>query len=136
MARPTTFDRAEGPASYVLEALEAPTAREVAEQVLRGAVNSQTDPADLAVTGGLAPGPDIGAVRHAVISERQATERAIRERFERAVAHGDLHSGSDPGELARYVVVLVRGMAVEAAAGASRDELERVAEWGLRAWPD
>jgi AcrR family transcriptional regulator len=131
---------AEGPAGYVLKALEEPTAREVAERILRGAADRQTDPANppgcMAVSGALACGPDSEAIRQALISERQATELAIRERLERALAEGDLYAGSDPAELARYVVVLVRGMAVEAAGGASRDELERVVEWGLRAWPD
>jgi AcrR family transcriptional regulator len=131
---------AEGPAGYVLEALNEPTAREVAEHILRGAADRQTDPANppgcLAVSGALASGSDSETIRRALVSARKATEQTVRERFERALAEGDLPSDSDPAQLARYVVVLVRGMAVEAAGGATREELERVVEWGLRAWPD
>jgi hypothetical protein len=33
------------------------------------------------------------------------------------------------------VMTVIRGMAVQAAGGASRDQLHRVAEIALRAWP-
>ena len=38
--------------------------------------------------------------------------------------------------LARYLSTFSEGMAVQAAGGASRKELERVADMALRAWPD
>ena len=63
---------------------------------------------------------------------RAAGEAAVRKRFERAVAEGDLPADADPADLARYVVTLMRGMAVQAAGGASREELRRVAELALR----
>ena len=37
--------------------------------------------------------------------------------------------------LDRYVATVIEGMAVQAASGASRKELEAVAETALRAWP-
>ena len=40
----------------------------------------------------------------------------------RLLAEGDLPADSDPGDLARYVVTLMHGMAFEAAGGASRGE--------------
>ena len=66
---------------------------------------------------------------------RVAAEAAIRRRFERALADGDLPAGTDPADLARYVVTVMRGIAVQAAGGASRAKLRRVAELVLRAWP-
>jgi hypothetical protein len=41
----------------------------------------------------------------------------------------------DPAALAQYVVVVIQGIAVQAASGASREALERAAETALRAWP-
>ena len=74
-------------------------------------------------------------VRRELIERRVAGENAIRERFARALAEGDLPAGTSPADLAGYVVTVMRGMAVQAAGGASRDELRRVAELALRAWP-
>ena len=59
----------------------------------------------------------------------------MRRRFARARADGDLPAGADPADLARFAVTVVRGMAVQAAGGASREELRRVAAMALRAWP-
>ena len=64
-----------------------------------------------------------------------ATEAAVRERFERAVAEGDLPADADPAALARYVMTVNQGMSVQAASGASRAELAEVAEIALKAWP-
>ena len=60
---------------------------------------------------------------------------ALAEPTARAVAEGDLPSEVDCADLARYVVTMIHGMAVQAAGGASREELLRVAELALRAWP-
>ena len=49
---------------------------------------------------------------------------------------GDLPADADPAALARYLATVIEGMAVQAAGGASRKELERVAETALRAFPD
>ena len=50
-------------------------------------------------------------------------------------SEGDLPKNADPAELAHYVITVVRGMAVQSAGGASRDQLHRVAQIALRAWP-
>jgi AcrR family transcriptional regulator len=130
---------AEGPASYVREALSEPTARAVAERLLRGAIELQTDPRNprgcLFVQGALACGEAADSVRRELVARRMAGECEVRQRFERAQAEGDLPGDTDPADLARYVVTVIRGMAVQAAGGASREELRRVAEMALRAWP-
>ncbi|WP_235029831.1 hypothetical protein [Nonomuraea solani] len=48
---------------------------------------------------------------------------------------GDLPPETDPGLLARYVTTLAFGIAVQAASGVCRDELQRMADAGLRNWP-
>lgn len=129
----------EGPAAYVYEALNEPTARAVVERLLRGAVDLLTDPRNppgcLMVQGALSCGEAADPIRQELASRRAAGMAAIRQRLERARADGDLPAHADPADLARYLATVIHGMAVQAAGGASRDELLRVAETALRAWP-
>ncbi|MFL5338584.1 MAG: TetR/AcrR family transcriptional regulator [Gemmataceae bacterium] len=129
----------QGPASFVRTALDETTARGVAEKLLGGAVDLVTDPRGprgcLLVQGALACGQEAESVRCELVARRLAGEAAIRERFERAKAEGDLPADADPADLARYVVTVTRGLAVQAAGGANRKELRRVADMALRAWP-
>jgi AcrR family transcriptional regulator len=129
----------EGPAAFVREALNEPTARAVAEQLLGGTIDLVTDRRNprgcLIVQGALACGETAESVRQEVAARRVAGEVAVRQRFERARADCDLPAEADAADLARYVVTVMRGMAVQAAGGASREDLRRVAELALRAWP-
>src|SRR5437764_1310331 len=130
---------AAGPASFVTEALDRPTARAVAERLLHGAIDLLNDPRHpggcLLVQAALACGEAAESVRRELIARRAAGDAAIRRRFERAAAEGDLPADADPADLARYVVTVMRGMAVQAAGGATGEELRRVAAMALRAWP-
>jgi AcrR family transcriptional regulator len=130
---------AEGPAAYVREALTEPTARAVAERLLGGVIDLVSDRRNprgcLLVQGALACGATAESVRRELVARRVAGEAAVRQRFERAIADGDLPADVDPADLARYVVTVIRGMAVQAAGGASGEELRRVAAMALRAWP-
>jgi AcrR family transcriptional regulator len=131
---------AEGPAAYLREALNEPTARAVAERLLSGTVELLTDRRNprgcLLVQGALACGEAAESVRQELASRRAAGEAGLRQRFERARADGDLPADAEPADLARYLVTMLRGMAVQAAGGASREELRRVADLALRAWPE
>jgi AcrR family transcriptional regulator len=130
---------AEGPAAYVREALTEPTARAVAERLLGGAVDLLSGPRGprgcLLVHGALACGAAAESVRRELAARRAAGEAAIRRRFERAWAESDLPADACPADLASYVVTVLRGMAVQAAGGASREELRRVVAMALRGWP-
>jgi AcrR family transcriptional regulator len=129
----------EGPASYVKESLSAPTARAVAERRLNGAVEVMTNPEHpwgcMAVQAAVACGETALSIRKELISARTRTQEALRRRFERAKAEGDLPADSDPAELASYISTLAQGISVQAASGVSRDELRRVVRMALRAWP-
>lgn len=130
---------AKGPASYVLKALEQPTARAVVENMLRAAANVVTDPRNpagcLMVQGALACNEAAGPIQKEVAARRAAGEGALRQRLKRAKAEGDLPRDSNPADLARYVATVAHGMSVQAAGGASRSQLRRVAQTVLRAWP-
>jgi AcrR family transcriptional regulator len=129
----------EGPSSYERKALAQATARDVAEGLLRGAADVQTDPSTpagcLATLGTTYCADDSSIVGKMLIASRLAGHAAIRARFERARAEGDLSADADPGALTHYIGAIVCGMAVLAASGTTRDELERVIELAMRAWP-
>jgi AcrR family transcriptional regulator len=129
----------EGPSSYERDALTQPTARAVAEGLLRGAADVQTDPATpagcLAVLGSTYCAEESSPIGKTLIAFRLAGHAAIRERFERARAEGDLPANADPKALTHYIGTVVCGMAVLAASGVTRKELERVIELTIRAWP-
>src|SRR5436305_11139259 len=117
---------AEGPAGYELEVLEQPTAREVAEAFLRGAADLQTRPGlprgCLGVLGALSNADDPPSSIGCVLSDaRRGGEAALRERFERARADGDLPADTDPKELAGYIRTIAYGMAVQATSGATHE---------------
>ena len=90
----------------------------------------------LTVRGALACRPQADAIRQELAARRAEGERLIRHRLERAKAEGDLPPEADPADLARYVATVYQGMSVQAAGGASRQALRRVAEIALRAWPN
>jgi AcrR family transcriptional regulator len=121
------------------EALKKKTARAVVESFLREAIEMQTHPGSppgcLTVHGALACGDESESIRKELTCRRDQAEAAIRERFKRAKKERDLPADCNPADLARYVATVMQGMAVQAAGGATRSELQRVVNTVLRAWP-
>jgi AcrR family transcriptional regulator len=136
----TVLDRYdEGTAEFLSKSLNLPTAREVVEGMLRGAANFHARPANppgcLMVHGALVGSDESDPLRRETRERRTRLREAIRKRLERAVAEGDLPEGADPEALARYVVAVMRGMAVEAASGAKERDLHQIVDLAMRAWP-
>lgn len=124
---------------FIPEALERPTAREVAAHILFRSADLQTRYPEhtgcLNINGALAGSEGAEPVRQALIEVRAAGEAQLRERFERAQAEGDLPPTANPKALAAFVMAVGHGMAVQAKAGFSRDMLEAVAQQALSTWP-
>jgi len=129
----------EGPAAYLGKALEEPTARATVDHLLNGVVGLLTDrrnpPGCLMVQGALACGKKGAVVRRHLAARRAAHEAALGKRFARAVAEGDLPATSDAAALAKYMMVVIHGMAVHAASGAGRKDLRQVAQTAMQTWP-
>lgn len=125
--------------AYIPEALQLPTAREVAEHIVYKAVDLNTRYPDrtgcLGINGALAGSDDAEPVRRALVEFRVAGQERLSERFERAKAEGDLPKTAQPEVLAAFVMTLTQGIAVQAKAGASRAMLDAVAEQALSTWP-
>ncbi|MFB6770825.1 TetR/AcrR family transcriptional regulator [Streptomyces sp. NPDC056337] len=129
----------EGPASYLARALKEPTAREVATAFLNGSVRTTTSPdcpnGCLGVQGSLAAGESGRAARDLLADWRNGGVDQLQDRFRRAVDEGDLPPGTDPALLARYLMTVANGIAVQAAGGATQEDLRQVADVALRGWP-
>ncbi|MDA9549911.1 MULTISPECIES: TetR/AcrR family transcriptional regulator [unclassified Bradyrhizobium] len=123
--------------TWMDEVVAAPTAREVAERMLMGIADKQTDPANppgcLLVQGGIACGTGSENVPFELAARRAQNEDQLRDRFVRAKAEGDLKESADPAALARYVSAVSVGMGVMASSGADREALRQVAEVAVQA---
>jgi AcrR family transcriptional regulator len=126
----------DGPGGYVQVALAKPTVREVVEHLLFEAVTDPNNPPGcLAVQGALTCGEAAESIKQELMARRARGEQDLRQRFERAIAEGDLPKDSDAADLARYLSAILQGMAVQAAGGTSRAQLRKIAEITLRSWP-
>ncbi|MBB4154357.1 AcrR family transcriptional regulator [Sphingomonas jinjuensis] len=125
--------------AYVREALAQPTARGVAEHLMRGAVKAQTSDCGpkgcLGVIGATACGAEAESIRAEVIKRRESSSAAIIDRFRQARDDGDLQPHVEPEALAQFLYTILQGLAVQAGAGATREELERVVDTSLAVFP-
>lgn len=124
---------------YMRAALAQPTARKVAEHILRGAVEAQTSTCDpkgcLGVISATACSAGGGSIREDVMKRRASSQAALLERFAQARREGDLPDHVEPEAIAQYLFAILQGMAVQAGAGATRAELDRVVDTSLMMWP-
>ena len=124
---------------YIGKALEQPTARGVAEAMLRGSVDNVMSCEEphgcLGVITSVACGAESQSIREEVVKRGAAGKLALAQRFERAKAEGDLPAHVDTEGLMRVLIALLQGISVQASQGASREELDRLIETGLSLWP-
>jgi AcrR family transcriptional regulator len=127
-----------GPQSFLAAALKKNTAREAVEAIFAGFLAMQRGRERargcLIVSGALACGEEGETVRGELARLRQATVAVLRVRFEEAVRDGDLPKGTDCSTLARYIATVLNGLSVQAASGATDEELQRVVALALQAW--
>ncbi len=125
--------------AYMSAALDAPTARGVAERLLRGALEMQLNAADpkgcLGVISSVTCGAEAESIKAEVIARRASSDAALKARFERAKAEGDLPDGVEPQALARYMVAVIQGLCVQAGSGASADDLRSLVDTAMTVWP-
>ena len=124
--------------AYVGKSLAEPTARKVAESMLRGAVDNMTGHGEphgcLGVIASVSCGAEAEGIRAEVLERGKVAKQALIDRLERAKAEGDLPSHVDAEALTNYMYAVVQGMSVQAGAGASREELQRTADTVLKMW--
>ncbi|HLZ81975.1 MAG TPA: TetR/AcrR family transcriptional regulator [Caulobacteraceae bacterium] len=124
---------------YVEDALRAPTARAVAERLLYGIADALTDPSCppgcLAINNSMPAAGTSDPVRLKLAEVRHELQLALKSRFAQAIEDGDLGKDADPDALARYILTVGWGMAIEAQSGATRAQLRANVAMALKAWP-
>lgn len=124
--------------AYIGEAIEALTARAVAENLLYGAVDVATGNecrGCMGVISSVACQSVEPSIRDDVNSRTESSKQAIIDRMQRAIEAGDFSSPTDPSAITRYLLAIMQGMSVQAQSGATRDELMQIAESALLTWP-
>lgn len=126
--------------AYIGQALEQPTARKVAEFMLRGAVENVTGGDGgphgcLRVTASVACRDGADSIRCEIMERTKAGKDSVVARFERAKAEGDLPAHVDAEGLTRVLIAYLQGISVQANMGEPREELERLVDTALALWP-
>ena len=120
--------------------LDEPDARTGVERMLLALVDIQTQPdlphGCLAVHGGLVGSAASAAIRDELRARQAALQTTVQNRLTRAQADGELPTSVDVADLARYFTIVGQGAAVQAAGGATREELRRVVSMAMQAWPE
>ncbi|WP_437486881.1 TetR/AcrR family transcriptional regulator [Sorangium sp. So ce1014] len=126
-------------ASLARALCEEPTARAAVARVLVEFASIASAPDHphgcLIVHGATNCTPDSAEVEAALRDRRAASEGVLRQRIERGIAEGELPADTDAAALAKFYGAVIQGMSAQARDGASREELERIAQAALLAWP-
>jgi AcrR family transcriptional regulator len=124
---------------YVGQALAEPSARRVAEVLLRGAVKNASSPEEphgcLGVITASSCGEEAQSVREEVLKRGQVIREAMIDRLERAKIENDLPADIDIEGLTSLLFAMLQGISVQAGGGATREQLDRLVEAGLALWP-
>lgn len=123
--------------AYIGNALSAPSAREVAKRLLEGTIQNITSecPGCLGVITAVSCRSPESPIRDDIRARTHTVMDALVGRMQRAIDEGDFGVPVEAEGLTRYLIALVQGISVQAGAGASRQELEAVAEATLAVWP-
>ncbi len=125
--------------AFMRAALEAPTARGVAERILTNALAMQTSSCGpkgcLNVISSVACGAEAESIKSEVVARRASSEAALERRFERARLENDFSSDVTPAALVRYLMAVLQGMAVQAGSGVPRESLQQLVATTLSIWP-
>jgi AcrR family transcriptional regulator len=128
-----------GPMAFIAAALQKPNARQVIEWLLRSTARFLSDATHprgcLSLQGGLTCGTGAERAMQTMVNWRNHAQTQLEKRMQRAQAQGDLSLDISPKDLARYVMIVVSGLGVQAANGAGGAELNRAVELALRSMP-
>lgn len=123
--------------AYVRSALEAPTARGVAQRLLEGTVANVTSecPGCLGVIASVSCRSPNSPIQNDVKALAQTTRSAMVARMQRAIDDGDFTVPVEAEAMTQYLMAVLQGLAVQASAGSSREQLQQVARATLAVWP-
>ncbi len=79
--------------------------------------------------------PALTSLRDMMAGYRRAGQAAMADRIRRGIDEGDVPKDTNVDAMAAFYSALLRGMAVQARDGASRERLLEIVAVGMRAWP-
>jgi AcrR family transcriptional regulator len=130
---------AETHGDYGTRALAQPTARAVVEKMLRLAATEYTEaghpPGCLVIDGATNTTDASHDVAEELRTYREGTKQAIADRIDADVQAGLLPRKTDAAALATFYAAVIQGMSTQARDGAAEQDLQRVADVALAAWP-
>jgi AcrR family transcriptional regulator len=123
--------------AYARSALEAPTARGVARRMLDGTIQNITSECRgcLGVIASVSCSNPDSPIGQEMRDRTQHVRKALVERLQQAIDDGDFTIPVEAEAMTRYLLAVMQGIAVQAGSGASREELQEVAEATLAIWP-
>lgn len=120
-------------------AMAEPTSRAAVERLLKGfaGIEKSCDHPRgcLMVQGALVCSEEGSPIRTELAFRRAEGEARLSERLADWQRDGDLPADASPKALARYVATVANGLSVQAAGGATPEELASVIEMTMRNWP-
>jgi AcrR family transcriptional regulator len=125
--------------AYLNEGLARPTAREVVETMLRGALENVAGEGEphgcMRVIASVACGPAAQSLHDEIVQRTDIFKQMMVERFERAKEEGDLPGHIDALGLTGVLVAWLQGISIQANQGINRKDLERLIATALDLWP-
>jgi AcrR family transcriptional regulator len=123
--------------AYVRTALDAPTGRGVVERMLAGTIDncSGTCSGCLGVIAAVKSGPEGSPIQQDVRARAESSRAAMIARMQQAIDDGDFTIPLSAEAITQYMIAVLQGISVQAGAGASRAQLQQVADATLAVWP-
>ena len=124
--------------AFVPKAFSKPTLREFVDDLLNAAIRFWVDkshPGTCMTIQNLAVSEEAEPIRQTMAAWRKWRLNTFRDRIERARKEGELPLGLKPEAFARYLSVILAGLAVQASSGASLAELKRTIDMFRQTMP-
>jgi AcrR family transcriptional regulator len=129
----------QGPIAYLKEVLLEKTSRDVVRKMLMKSVElltcAEQPRACLAIQSSISSELAAAGIQQHIINGLHQIEVNIKNRFDRAIAEGDLPKDTDAWILTKYVTTIHKGLSIQASNGSSAEELRGVVEITLKSWP-
>jgi AcrR family transcriptional regulator len=129
----------QGPANFVIKALQEKTSKDAAFRFLSEAADvltSKNNPKGCLITQSALSCSDSSlSVKNLLIQYRKNIEKQLKDRFDKSKKDGDLSKSTDTQSLAKFIITIHQGMSVQATSGASKKELLEMIKVAMTAWP-
>ena len=124
--------------AYIGEAMSEPSARAVAEYLLKGAVDTATcgeSRGCMGVISSVACQSVEPSIRDDVNRRAESAKQLIVQRMQRAIDADEFVVPTQADAITRYLLAIMQGISVQAQSGATRAEVGQVADAALATWP-